>query len=128
MTETVHFRADTFRATIYLPRLHELTITNIRKLLRLVFCYDWENEEAIQTTELYIPNAVEDSLQAWKEKSQEYAHGWRNLKGPFAPRLTKEEKLKVTRENNRLTAAVKEAKRTHEKWVKINSVFHELRQ
>ena len=41
MTETVYFRADTFRATIYLPRLHELTITNIRKLLRLVFCYDW---------------------------------------------------------------------------------------
>ena len=73
MTETVHFRADTFRATIYLPRLHELTITNIRKLLRLVFCYDWENEEAILTTELYIQNAVEDSLQAWKEKSQEYA-------------------------------------------------------
>ncbi len=33
MTETVYFRADTFRATIYLPRLHELTITNIRKLL-----------------------------------------------------------------------------------------------
>ena len=89
MSETVYFRADTFRATIYLPRLHELTITNIRKLLRLVFCYDWENEEAIQTTELYIQNAVEDSLQAWKEKS-------------------------------------KEAKRTHEKWVKINSVFHEL--
>ena len=83
MTETVYFRADTFRADIYLPRLHELTITNIRKLLRLVFCYDWENEEAIQTTGLYIQNAAEDSLQAWKEKSQEYAHGWRNLKGPF---------------------------------------------
>lgn len=41
MSETVYFRADTFRATIYLPKLHELTITNIRKLLRLVFCYDW---------------------------------------------------------------------------------------
>lgn len=54
MTETVYFRADTFRATIYLPRLHELTITNIRKLLRLVFCYDWENEEAILTTAFWI--------------------------------------------------------------------------
>lgn len=42
--------------------------------------------------------------------------------------MTKEERLKVIRENNRLTAAVKEAERTHEKWVKINSVFHELRQ
>ena len=78
--------------------------------------------------ELYIQNAVEDSLQAWKEKSQEYAHGWRNLKGPFAPRLARDKKLKVIRENNRLTAAVKEANRTHEKWVKFNSVFHELRQ
>lgn len=115
MTETVHFRADTFQATIYLPRLNELPVSNIRKLFRLVFRYDWENEDAILTTGLCIQNAVEDSLQAWKEKSQEYAHGWRNLKGPFAPRLTKEEKLKVTRENNRLTAAVKEAKRTHEK-------------
>ena len=93
-----------------------------------MFCYDRENEEAIQTAELYIQNAVEDSLQAWKEKSQEYAHGWRNLKDPFASRLTREERLKVIRENNRLTAAVKEAKQTHEKWVKINSVFHELRQ
>lgn len=71
---------------------------------------------------------MEDSLQAWKEKFQEYACGWRNLKGPFAPRLTKEERLKVIQENNRLTAAVKEAKRTHEKWVKIYSIFHELRQ
>ena len=128
MTETVHFRADTFQAAIYLPMLNEQTITNIRKLFRLMFRYDWENEEAIQITELYLQNAVEDTLQAWKVKSQECTDGYIDAKGPSVLGLKRKDELKIIRENNRLLRAVKEAKRTHENWVKINSVFHQLRQ
>ena len=127
MTETVHFRADTFRATIYLPRLNELLVTNIRKLFRLVFRYDWENEEAIQITGLYAQNAVEDSLQAWKVKSQEYIDGYIDPKGPLVSGLKREDKLIIIQENKRLQRAVKDAKRTHEQWVKINTIFHEYR-
>ena len=127
MTETVHFRADTFQATIYLPRLNELPVSNIRKLFRLVFRYDWENEDAILTTGLCIQNAVEDSPQAWKVKSQECIDGYIDVKGPRVHELKHEDKLKIIRENNRLLRAVKDAKSTHEKWVKINTIFHEYR-
>lgn len=123
----MHLQADTFRATIYLPRLNELPVTNIRKLFRLVFRYDWENEEVIQITGLYAQNAVEDSLQAWKVKSQECIDGYIDPKGPLVSGLKREDKLIVIRENNRLQRAVKDAKRTHEQWVKINTIFHEYR-
>lgn len=127
MTETVHFRADTFQATIYLPRLNDLPVANIRKLFRLVFRYDRENEEAIQITGLYTQNAVEDSLQAWKVKSQECIDGYIDAKGLRVFGLKREDKLKIIQENNRLLRAVKDAKRTHEKWVNINAIFHEYR-
>ena len=123
----MHLQADTFRATIYLPRLNELPVTNIRKLFRLMFRYDWENEEVIQITGLYAQNAVEDSLQAWKVKSQECIDGYIDPKEPLVSGLKRKDKLIVIRENNRLQRAVKDAKRTHEQWVKINTIFHEYR-
>ena len=38
----VHIQADTFRADIYLDRLCDLTITNTRKLFKLIHLWDFD--------------------------------------------------------------------------------------
>lgn len=130
MTETAYFRADTFRVTLYLPRLNELPVSNIRKLFRLVFLYDWENDEAIQTLGLYIQNAIEDSRQAWDAASVRYQQERRLIEKPTTVRRTRkdiEKAAAIRAHNDALTRAVKKAKGTHEQWVKINTIFHEYR-
>lgn len=130
MTETVYFRADTFRATIYLPRLHELTITNIRKLLRLVFCYDWENEEAIRDTALFLEDIVPESKQAWTAASVRYQQEWRLIEKRTTVRRTRkdiERDAAIRAHNDELTRAVKKAKRQYERWVKIQALWNDTK-
>lgn len=47
----ISMQADTFHADIYMDRLIDLPVTNIRKLFKLLHLYRWENERAIDSLE-----------------------------------------------------------------------------
>lgn len=95
----VHIQADTFRADIYLDRLCDLTITNTRKLFKLMHRWDFD---------------------AWKLASREFTDGWRKVSNPKSRHPAVVETLK---NNNRLTRKVKAAKARHERWVKIKALW-----
>ena len=117
----VHIQADTFRADIYLDRLCDMTISNTRKLFKLM--HRWENERAIDSLVPYLAGAVQESKDAWKQASADYVNGWRKVDNPKSRHPAVVETLK---NNNRLTSKVKAAKARHERWAKIQSIWAEI--
>lgn len=124
MRDTVSFSADTCRITLYLPNLIELPVPNYRKLLKLMFSEPWNNEEAIQITELFLQDAVPSSKAKLQAAADAYAQGWRKVQNPKSRRRSVVETL---RENRRLTAALKAAKTRHESWVKLNAIYYQVK-
>lgn len=108
----VHIQAYTFRADIYLDRLCDMTIPNIRKLFKLTYLYRWENEQAIDRLVSYLEQAIQESEDAWKLASREFTDGWRKVSNPKSRHPAVVETLK---NNNRLTRKVKAAKAQHER-------------
>ena len=45
----ISMQADTFHADIYMDRLIDLPVTNIRKLFKMLYLYRWENERGIDS-------------------------------------------------------------------------------
>lgn len=122
MRDTVFFSADTCRITLHLPKLIELPVPNLRKLFKLMLLEPWNNEEAIQTTELFIPDAVTSSKAKLQTASDAYAQGWRKVQNP---RSRHPDVRKVLKENRRLTEDLKAAKALHDSWVKIQAIWLE---
>ena len=115
----VHIQADTFRADIYLDRLCDLTITNTRKLFKLMHRWDFDNRQAIDRLTAHLEQAIQESEDAWKLASREFTDGWRKVSNPKSRHPAVVETLK---NNNRLTRKVKAAKARHERWVKIKAL------
>lgn len=118
----ISIQADTFHADIYMDRLIDLPVTNIRKLFKLLYLYRWENERAIDLLVPYLFQAVQESKDVWKQASVDFTHGWRKVDNPKSRHPAVVEILK---NNNRLTRRVKAAKTQHERWVKIQSIWAE---
>lgn len=116
----ISMQADTFHADIYMDRLIDLPVTNIRKLFKLLHLYRWENERAIDSLVPYLAQAVQESKDAWKQASADYVHGWRKVDNPKSRHPAVVETLK---NNSRLTKA---AKARHERWAKIQSIWAEI--
>lgn len=116
-------RAGTFHADIYMDRLIDLPVTNIRKLFKLLHLRRWENEQAIDRLVLYLARAVQESKDTWKQASADYVNGWRKVDNPKSRHPAVVETLK---NNNRLTSKVKTAKTRHERWAKIQSIWAEI--
>ena len=116
----ISMQADTFHADIYMDRLIDLPVTNIRKLFKLLHLYRWENERAIDSLVPYLAQAVQESEDAWKLASREFTDGWRKVSNPKSRHPAVVETLK---NNNRLTRKVKAAKARHERWVKIKALW-----
>ena len=116
----ISMQADTFHADIYMDRLIDLPVTNIRKLFKLLHLYRWENERAIDSMVPYLAQAVQESEDAWKLASREFTDGWRKVSNPKSRHPAVVETLK---NNNRLTRKVKAAKARHERWVKIKALW-----
>lgn len=116
----IHFQAGDFRADVYLDRLIDLPVTNIRKLFKLMLSEPCSNREAIEATTAYLDAAVHASNDAWGEASKEFVHGWRKVDNPKSRHPAVVEKLK---NNKRLTRTVKAAKARYERWVKIQTIW-----
>lgn len=119
----ISMQADTFHADIYMDRLIDLPVTNIRKLFKMLYSYRWENERAIDSLVPYLAGAVQESKDAWKQASADYVDGWRKVDNPKSRHPAVVETLK---NNNRLTSKVKAAKARHERWAKIQSIWAEI--
>ena len=119
----ISMQADTFHADIYMDRLIDLPVTNIRKLFKLLHLYRWENERAIDSLVPYLAQAVQESKDAWKQAAADYVHGWRKVDNPKSRHPAVVEILK---NNGRLTRQLKAAKARHERWAKIQSIWAEI--
>lgn len=119
----ISMQADTFHADIYMDRLIDLPVTNIRKLFKMLYLYRWENERAIDSLVPYLAGAVQESKDAWKQASADYVDGWHKVDNPKSRHPAVVEILK---NNNRLTRKVKAAKAQHERWAKIQSIWAEI--
>lgn len=129
MTDTVSFQQDTCHITLYLPKLPDLPIKNIRKLFSMMLSEPWNNEQAIADADAYFSTAVDDSKEAWAKASKEYQDGWRLVEKPIRRRTRKEIKAAATirADNEALVRAVKQSKAQHERWVKIQTLWNDTK-
>lgn len=119
-------RSGNFRADIYLDRLLDLPVTNIRKLIKLILSDTWANAEAVERLTAYLENIVEESKQAWKLASQEYVDNYRSTTY-LKSYLPKKEVAEITKNNKRLAARVKSSKALHGRWLKIQTIWNDTK-
>lgn len=122
----ISMQADTFHADIYMDRLLDLPVTNIRKLIKLILSDTWANAEAVERLTAYLENIVEESKQAWKLAFQEYVDNYRSTTY-LKSYLPKKEVAEITKNNKRLTRKVRAAKARHDRWAKIQSIWADAR-
>lgn len=110
-----------FRAEIYLDRLADLSMENTRKLFKLIFTAEQENQEAIALLGEYIEQKIEESKKIWRQFSINFTDGWRDTKSPWTSYLSPQARKKAEAQNRKLTAAVKSAKAKHDRWEKVSA-------
>lgn len=119
-------RSGDFRADIYLDRLLDLPVTNLRKLIKLILSDTWTNEAAIERLTAHLESAVEESKQAWKLASKDYVDGY-EATDYLKSYCSKKQLAEITKNNKRLAARVKSAKALHERWLKIQTIWNDTK-
>ena len=119
-------RSGDFRADIYLDRLLDLPVTNLRKLIKLILSDTWTNEAAIERLTAHLESAVEESKQAWKLDSKDYVDGY-EATDYLKSYCSKKQLAEITKNNKRLAARVKSAKALHGRWLKIQTIWNDTK-
>lgn len=119
-------RSGDFRADIYLDRLLDLPVTNLRKLIKLILSDTWTNEAAIERLTAHLESAVEESKQAWKLASKDYVDGYKAT-DYLKSYCSKKQLAEITKNNKRLAARVKSAKALHGRWLKIQTIWNDTK-
>lgn len=119
-------RSGDFRADIYLDRLLDLPVTNLRKLIKLILSDTWTNEAAIERLTAHLESAVEESKQAWKLASKDYVDGY-EATDYLKSYCSKKQLAEITKNNKRLAARVKSAKALHGRWLKIQTIWNDTK-
>lgn len=119
-------RSGDFRADIYLDRLLDLPVTNLRKLIKLILSDTWTNEAAIERLTAHLESAVKESKQAWKLASKDYVDGYKAT-DYLKSYCSKKQLAEITKNNKRLAARVKSAKALHGRWLKIQTIWNDTK-
>lgn len=119
-------RSGDFRADIYLDRLLDLPVTNLRKLIKLILSDTWTNEAAIERLTAHLESAVEESKQAWKLASKDYVDGY-EATDYLKSYCSKKQLAEITKNNKRPAARVKSAKALHGRWLKIQTIWNDTK-
>lgn len=119
-------RSGDFRADIYLDRLLDPPVTNLRKLIKLILSDTWTNEAAIERLTAHLESAVEESKQAWKLASKDYVDGY-EATDYLKSYCSKKQLAEITKNNKRLAARVKSAKALHGRWLKIQTIWNDTK-
>ena len=118
----VHIQADTFRADIYLDRLCDMTIHNLKKLFRLAKKAQFENEAAIQSIRSYFDEVIPEAQETMRTAAKAYEDGWRKVDKPRSRNPKTVEQLRLNKE---LTVRFKQAHARYERLVASRKVFEE---
>ncbi len=129
MTDTLTIRQDTCTITLYLPKLTDLPLKNIRKLFAMVLSEPLTNENAIQTLGPCLEEMVATSKADRNEASRIYQREWRLIEKPTRRRTRKEiqETAKIKAHNAELTKQLKHTKAQHERWVKLQALWNDTK-
>lgn len=84
----------------------------------------WNNADAIAATVSTIDDLIVESKEAWRTASTEFQRGYIDTK--FQPAWTKAQIRKADANNKKLLDAVKRAKATHERMLKIKAAYEEV--
>lgn len=126
MTDSVTIRQGACTITLYLsmlPRLPKLPIKNIRTLFAMVLSDPQTNEDAIDALGLFLEEAVAVSRADWSEASRTYQNEWRLIEEPVRDRT----QALIRAHNNKLLKQLKHAKASHERWVKIQTIWNDTK-
>lgn len=106
--------------------LSESSLTNIRKLFRLISKEPGNNLKAIATLDGYIPVKTAEAKEKWHRASISYTDGYVETK--FKYDLLHHEKQAIERANKKLLDAVKQAKTEYEKCQKILIAYEDFKK
>lgn len=130
----IYFRNQSAEFSVLLNHLPRLPMANIRKLFKLMLACPTQNDEAIQTTAAWFPEAIEAAKLDWGAATTSFSNGWRDLKCfvQELPRmLTPDERRKAVSKQRKLNqvlySALKSAKADYERLLKIQTIFNEIK-
>lgn len=109
---------------VYPDALVNLALPNKKKLFRMMLSEPWNNVDAIAATVSTLDDLIVESKEAWRTASTEFQRGYVDTK--FRVELTKAQKSKANANNKKLLDAVKRAKATHERMLKIKAAYEEV--
>jgi len=124
MADTIIISADKFCASIFLDKLPELLIPQLRKIFTLMHQFYHENQEAVQTMNDYISEAAPTAKTDLARAICEYQTGFVNPERIGSPKAAKDARVK----NRKLSRAVGSAKRRYERWLKIQAAWNRTQQ
>lgn len=129
MNDAISFRQDTCRITLSLPRLCEMPAKNLRKAFSMLLSEPWNNQEAIDGLQRFLPDMVVQAKADWEQASRNYQNGWRLIEPPTRRRTRKEVQADaaIRANNEALIRAVKKSKAHYERWVKIQQLWEDTK-
>ena len=129
MTDTVYFQQDTCHITLFLSKLHELPTSNLRKLFTMMLYEPWNNQDAINSTELFLSDAVAKAKEDWERAAKDRQTGWKTIEKPTRrrTRLEVQADAAVRANNEALVRAEKRAKALYGRWVRIQTFWNDTK-
>lgn len=124
---TVYFKYDTAKFSLHYPKaLTDMTQASLKKLFKyMVSWYDREaNAEAIRKTTASLQDLVVETKELWHKRSVEYQNGYVDTKFNATTAMAKK---RLEANNKKLLTAVKSAKAKHERAVKLQTYFNEIK-
>lgn len=134
--QPITIQRGSFVCTIYdVENLMALPLANIRKLWKIMFSADYENENTLQTIRDWLPSTVESAKttahdeQARLEQVTQYVSALRSKVAAFGSMATKEQKAELREASTVLRYAeklAKDSKARHERAKKLQTIFNDL--
>lgn len=121
---TVEFAYGDFHAVVTLENIPLLPLHKIRKLFQLLLTEHFSgNSEAVETVELWLPQAIEKARNEWRQTSKNYADCCHTTDSHGYPPSKKQQ----ARLDRPLISAMKKAKSDFERIQKIRLIFQEIK-
>lgn len=129
--QAIEFRCGSCYMTLNIPEaMLQMPISDLRKFFRYMDIDRWRNEEAFKQFFSAIPDVLEGLKAQWEDASRTFQKEYRDPRfdshGNY--RSDKVERAKVKAANDKLYAAVKEAKRKYTAFEKKKARLEELKK
>nr|DAO70477.1 MAG TPA: hypothetical protein [Caudoviricetes sp.] len=79
MNKIFHIVNGSFHANLDPEHMHEMLLSNWRKMVRLAVA-DWRNEDTLRELNEWFTQRAQSAQQEWKIASQVYVNGWKDPK------------------------------------------------